>query len=237
MRHSKLAQDLQDLLELRYVPVALAFVTEPPDGVPRFSGTAPSACALWRQAEHSVFYADAGDHVNCPIGALTMGFSMSDEQSNVLMNLVGKMGEIGYIDPQEAANIPSVPGEKNGIVYGPLEQFPIEPDIVLLWCTPASTMLLDEAVGASRWTPEQGGIGTFGRPSCAAIPIALSRGLPTLSVGCQGMRVFTEIDADLELAVLPKATLSQLSEAVNDTVHANAQMNEYYQEQKSHFSS
>lgn len=236
MSYTALAQALQEVLGLPHPPVALSFATTPPEGVPHFNGVIPSACALWRRAEHGVFYAAAEDHVNCPIGALTMGFTMADEQAEVLMSLVGRMGEVGYIGSEEAANIPTVPGEKSGIVYGPLDQLPVEPDVVLLWVTPASAMLLDEATGGSRWTPKRQGIATFGRPSCAAIPMALAHGQPALSVGCTGMRAFTEIGGDLQLAVLPRAALLGLCEALAQTAHANRQMTEYYLEQKARVS-
>jgi hypothetical protein len=32
-------------------PVAVAFLDDPPAGVPRFSGAAPSGCTFWRLAE------------------------------------------------------------------------------------------------------------------------------------------------------------------------------------------
>ena len=33
----------------------------------------PAACSFWRKAEAGVFYASAAQHLNCPIGAMTMG--------------------------------------------------------------------------------------------------------------------------------------------------------------------
>lgn len=231
-----LARALRTTLNLRLPPVALTFVAGQPAGIEAYSSDVPSACTFWRRCEESVFFAPAEAHYNCPIGALTMGFSMPDTQRDRLMELVGKMGEIGYLRGDEALNIPSVPGEKGGIVYGPLETFPLHPDAVLVWVSGASAMLLDEATGASQWTPEQTGTASFGRPSCAAIPIALRRETATFSVGCSGMRTFTEIDDDLQLAVLPKASLSDLAERLNATARANVQMAEHYRSQKALFS-
>lgn len=223
-----LATALTATLDLRHPPVALAFVAGRPDGIADFSGAVPSACTFWRRCEDDVFFAAADAHFNCPIGALTMGFAMPDAQRDALMALVGTMGEMGYVDPAEAAHIPSVPGEKSGIVYGPLARFPTRPDVVLAWVTAAGAMLLDEATGASRWTSELGGTITFGRPSCAALAVAIAGGFPVHSVGCAGMRTFTEIEGELQLAVLPYPALHGLEGQLAAVGRINAEMDELY---------
>ena len=235
VRNGALARKLRETLGLRLPPVALAFVTETPDGVEAFADEVPSACTFWRRAETSVFFASAAAHAHCPIGALTMGFSMSPEEQEQLMSLVGSMAERGYVAAEEAANIPSVPGEKHGIVYGPLEHLPLEPDAVLLWVSGRSAMLLGEATRASEWTHEASGTGSFGRPSCAAIPVAVRDSAPAFSVGCAGMRTFTEIGDDLQLAVLPRASLDGLDERLEATVRVNEEMLGYYAGQKARY--
>jgi uncharacterized protein (DUF169 family) len=230
-----LAGALRDALDLKLPPVALSFAKERPAGIPEFRDEVPSACALWRRAEHGVFFASAETHSNCPIGVLTMGFSMSEEQKLTLMDLVGKISELGYIHPAEAGNIPSVPGEKQGIVYGPLESFPGTPDAVLLWVSGAAAMLLSEATGSARWSADRHGTPTFGRPSCGAIPMALTSEAPTFSLGCTGMRTFTAVDPNLQLAVLPNATLPQLRARLEAMTAVNAQMANYYAAQRARF--
>lgn len=224
-----LAGTLREVLRLRFPPVALAFVTEPPPGMEEFSGEVPSTCALWRRAEEGVFFASADAHYNCLVGAHAMGFSLPDALSEQLMQLVETMREVGYIDPAEVPNIPTVAGEKSGIVYGPLESFPLPADVVLVWVSPDAAMLLEESTGGSHWEADRVGIPTFGRPSCAAIGAALQRGEPALSLGCSGMRLFTGIDSDLQLAVLPRPALAHLAERVATITAANAKMREYYE--------
>jgi uncharacterized protein (DUF169 family) len=231
-----LADALRETLALRHPPVALAFVHEAPPGIEEFDGAVPSACTFWRACETRVFFAPAEAHYNCPIGALTMGFTLAEPQMEHLMAVVGQMGEIGYVSADEAGSIPSVPGEKHGIVYGPLAEFPLVPDTVLVWVSGQGAMLLDEATGASRWTPELAGTASFGRPSCAAIAVAAQRGKPTFSVGCSGMRTYTGVDADLHLAVLPGPALADLRSRLERTAAANAQMLDYYRGQKALFS-
>lgn len=230
-----LAQTLRTTLGLRFPPVALTFVREPPDGIDAFAGAVPSACTFWRRCEEDVFYAPAEAHFNCPIGAMTMGFALPEEIGARLIALVGEMCELNYLGEEEAASIPSVPGEGAGIVYGPLERFPLSPDVVLVWVSGSSAMLLDEASRASRWTPEQTGTASFGRPSCAAIAVAMRRDTATFSVGCSGMRTFTEIPENLQLAVVPGAVLPTLSERLATVDRANEHMLEHYSAQKALF--
>ncbi|HEX6512267.1 MAG TPA: hypothetical protein VF157_08215, partial [Chloroflexota bacterium] len=82
-----------------------------------------------------------------------------------------------------------------------------------------------------RWT-DQPGIPTFGRPSCAAIPAAIQRGSATQSLGCMGMRVFTEVAQDRMLGVLPGDLLEDLPAALEATARANDKMTQHYRGQK-----
>ena len=231
-----LAHALRETLSLRHPAVAMAFAGTAPAAISAFDGIVPSACTLWRLAEERVFFAPAEAHVNCPVGAMTMGFSMSDELQARLMDTIGTMASAGYFDPVEAASVPQVPGDKNGIVYGPLEQFPVTPDVVLVWVSGENAMLLSEAANRVQWAPQDSGQPALGRPSCAAIALAVQRGAPALSLGCAGMRAFTEIEPDQNLAIVPRAALGDLRERLEAVAQANARMGEHYLERKLRFS-
>jgi len=230
-----LSDALTSTLGLRLRPVALSFAAESPEHIDTFTEEVPSACTFWRRAEEKTFFAPAAAHFNCPIGALTMGLGMTEAQKAILMDLVGKISGMGYVEMTEAANIPSVPGDKVGIVYGPLASFPMEPDVVLAWVSPGSAMLLAEATGTSRWTADPQGTASYGRPSCGAIPIALKNGVAAFSLGCTGMRTFTAVDADLQLAVLPRSALTGLAQRLVTAASVNAQMQQYYTAQNARF--
>ncbi len=229
--NAELSALLADWLGLSTPPVALRFVDGPPEGVPRFAGEVPSACSFWRRAEQGMFYADTPAHLNCLIGAHTMGLPLPPEKGPELMALIGQMGQAGYFDAAEVPHVPTMPGAKSGIVYGPLSAFADRPDAVLVWLTPYQSMLLQEATGAARWS-EHSGIPTFGRPSCAAIPAALNGGVATQSLGCMGMRVFTEIAQDRLLGVLPHQLLDELPAALKRAADSNETMAQHYRGQK-----
>jgi uncharacterized protein (DUF169 family) len=227
----ELSSLLTSTLGLATLPVALRFVEQPPVGLPQFQGEVPSACTFWRRAEQSMFYADAPTHFNCLIGTHTMGLPMPEEKGPELMALIGQMNDNRYFSPDEVAHVPTDKQAKSGIVYGPLAAFTDDPDAVLLWLTPYQSMLLQEAAGTSAWT-EQPGIPTFGRPSCAAIPVAIQRATATQSLGCMGMRVFTEIAQDRLLAVLPRQRLAGLPAELARVADANSKMTQHYRGQK-----
>ncbi len=202
-----------------------------PEGIRGFAGEVPSACTFWRRAEHGTFYADSAAHFNCLIGTHTMGLPMPEEKGKELMELIGEMGEAEYVQGDEVPHIPTVPGAKSGIVYGPLSEAEGEPDAVLVWLTPAQAMILQEATGASRWSANSG-IPTFGRPSCAAIPVAMAGASSSLSLGCQGMRVFTEVAQNAMLGVLPHQLLADLPKELERVSRANDTMTQRYRGQK-----
>jgi uncharacterized protein (DUF169 family) len=229
--YEKIAAGLTDRLNLDMAPVALAFAAAPPPGIATSREVVPSACAFWRSAEKGVFFAEASSHFNCPVGSMVMGFNLPEAVSGELMGLVGKMTECGYISGEEPAKIPVNKKQADGIVYGPLGEFPIAPDAVLLWLKPAQAMIWSEATGNAAWSASAP-TSVFGRPACAAIPAAMGGAQPTISFGCVGMRTFTEIGDDRMLAVIPGDRLEAFVEALTATRCVNDAMGAFYESRK-----
>jgi len=151
------------------------------------------------------------------------------------MGFVGKMSSTNYITNDEPANIPTIPKGNNGILYGPLKDFTAEPDLILMWLTPRQAMLYNEATGSAKWAPSSPAP-VFGRPACAALPIAHSPAASALSLGCAGMRTFTEISDDRLLAAVKGSNAPQLLQSLRATLDSNAAMQESYDEMKRSFS-
>ncbi|MBI2885944.1 MAG: DUF169 domain-containing protein [Chloroflexi bacterium] len=226
MSNASVASSLQDRLQLSIAPVAVAFVQEQPPGVPRTQKLAPSACGFWRQAEKEVFYAAAEDHHNCPVGTYVMGFPMSEQMMEALMGEIGYMCTSAYVEEAEVPQVPKVQESRAGIVYGPLRDFPLEPDAVLLWVNPQQAMLLTESCGGINWTRPPQSI--FGRPGCAAIPVAMQGDQPALSFGCVGMRINTDIGGEYFLMALSRQQLASLESALFVTNEVHYKMRSYY---------
>jgi uncharacterized protein (DUF169 family) len=228
--YADLAARLQTGLELDFPPVALTRVSAAPEGIAVATAAVPSACTFWRRAELGVFFAGAQSHMACPIGAMVMGFELDEAKSAELMSLVGEMCAIAYLDEAEVAQIPHFDPPTGGVVYGPLADFPLTPDAVLIWTTPRQAMLLEESLGTTQWHGIGGSI--LGRPACAALPRAVADGSATLSVGCAGMRTFTEIPDAYTLSAIPEAQLGSLEQALETTLEANTRMLAAYREMK-----
>src|SRR3954451_18518023 len=234
METRELSAQLSERLGLGRPPVALALADGPPEGVEQTDTAVPSACSFWRHAEAGAFYASAEQHFNCPIGAMTMGFDMPSDVSEQLTGLVEKMCAGKYISPDEPGAIPTMKRAAGGIVYGPLAAFPGEPDLILMWISPAQAMLYNEAAGSARWAEEMAP-SLFGRPTCAALPAALEESRPTMSLGCIGMRTFTGVDAETMLGVVPVAEAEAFVRALATMADANAGMREFYEGRASRF--
>jgi uncharacterized protein (DUF169 family) len=231
MSNERTAHALVDALDLRTPPIALSFADAPSEGTLSNAKAVPSACSLWRTAETGMFYAPASAHFNCPVGAMIMGFDLPQPVSDELGQLVGTMGNCGYISPNEPPRIPVNKKKAQGIVYGPLSLFPGTPDIVLCWLTPFQAMIWNEAAGVADWSGHSPGT-TLGRPACAALPASLEKEGPVISLGCIGMRTFTEIANDLMLAVLPGAKLEEFTEKLLSLRGINDSMASFYASRK-----
>jgi uncharacterized protein (DUF169 family) len=228
--YRNLADEISSLLEVSTPPVAIAFVSAPPEGVAQTTNVSPSTCGFWRQAERGVFYATAAQHFNCQVGAMVMGFDLPEQVMREIGGLVETMCGCAYLSPEEGDKIPSVGSHAAGVVYGPLAEFPVAPAAVVLWLSPKQAMLYNEAAGGASWaaTPSR----VSGRPACATVPLAIQGQQPTLSFGCIGMRTFTEVADDRMLAVVPGEKLASFLDALRSTADANRAMLSFYESRK-----
>jgi uncharacterized protein (DUF169 family) len=231
MELSSVAKQWKDLIGLKEEPVAVAFVESPPEGVSQSSEPSPSACTFWRRGQRQLFYATADDHQNCPIGLMTMGFPLSKEKGEQAEALVGTMASLHYFDPAEVAHLPTIKKPHKAVVYGPLNSFPIAPDLVLLMLTPYQMMIASEALGRVAWS-ENPQLGAFGRPACAALPRTVQLGSPTISLGCIGARTYTDLPQEEMLLIIPAAELEQATARLADLSDANQKLACYHSEQR-----
>jgi uncharacterized protein (DUF169 family) len=228
------ARTLVDELQLERTPVALAFVDKLPDGVEATAATEPSACTFWRHAEHGLFYAAADRHQECGVGAMTMGFEVPPERMPAAMELIGTMVNMGYLDMAETAHLPMVQKPHQGIVYGPLATFPLEPDVALAIVTPAQGMILAEA-SDSVTLREQPGLPTMGRPACAAVAWAANQTTVALSLGCIGARTYVEVPDDRAIVVIPGTALDGVADRLGALAKANRDLAAFHQKKKADY--
>jgi uncharacterized protein (DUF169 family) len=235
LAYENFADNLTRKLKLVHAPVAIAFLEDAPLGIGRYEEVVPSACTFWKAAENELFYATAEDHYNCPIGAITQGFQIPQPVADQALSLVEMMGKLSYLEAAEADKVPAVEKPHNVVVYGPLKDFgEIQPDVVLLICTPFQAMMISEASGAASWAS---GVEsrTLGRPACAAIPSSLKSGASTVSMACMGARTFAAIKEEELLVAIPAVALARLERRLPIILDANVSMKQFYETHKSNF--
>jgi uncharacterized protein (DUF169 family) len=221
-----LEQQLSSELGLTRRPVAIAFVDTPPPGVAKFRGSVPSGCSFWRLASDGrVFFTVPGDHYNCPIGSYTHNIPLPPDRANELEQMLGLMSDIGYVRMEEVPGIPVLPTTPAVVVYAPLGDTPVDPDVVIFVASPASLMLLHEATIAAGVVAK---FNTLARPTCMAVPAALAGGM-VVSSGCVGNRVYTDLGEGELYAALPGKNLPKLADKARTIAAANAKLQDYHQ--------
>lgn len=221
-------EKMQQALGIRRRPVAIAFLTEAPQGVEKFAGSEPSSCSFWRlAAEGRTFYTVAADHGNCPVGAYTHN-TLAQDRMPELEQTLALMSGIGYIRMEEIPGVFRLEHAPQIVVYAPLADTPVAPDAVLVSGKPAGIMLLMEAATRSG---AMSGLPLLGRPTCMAIPAALANGAVS-STGCIGNRVYTDIPGDELYVALPGSSLEKIASEIDTIRTANETLTQYHQERR-----
>ena len=208
------AHELQSLLRLAAPPIGIAFRTDNgADAAPRYAsnpppptpdgrtGAVPAGCFFWFQAVDRVFSTVAEDHANCSVGSYTHGFKTLDEAA--VKADTGALFESGWVTPADVPGIAHVPERPGSIVYGPLADMPVKPDVVFLRLNAKQAMVLDDALGRVRFE---------GKPQCHVVAIAKEEGVVAVSVGCMLSRVRTGMSNNEMTCAIPVSKLAEVVE-------------------------
>ena len=216
---------LSEVLGLQRRPVAVAYRETPPTGVLKFTGTEPSGCSFWRiAAAGRAFYTVPTDHYNCPIGSYTHNLPLPPHRAHELDQTLSFMAGVGYIKMEDVPGISRLPQPPGVVIYAPLGDTPVEPDVVVFSGRPGRVMLLQEAAvraGVDAKVP------LLGRPTCMALPAALAHGV-VASTGCIGNRIYTDVGEDELYVVVPWKEMARIAEAAQTIAVANAELSEYH---------
>jgi uncharacterized protein (DUF169 family) len=220
---------LRDTFILRRRPVAVTFLDSPPEGVTKFTGGEPSGCSFWRVAAGGrTFYTVPSDHYNCAIGSHTHNIPLPAERADDLRQTLGFMTGIGYVRMEEIPGIPRLPKTPGAVIYAPLGDTPVDPDVVLVSGQPAPLMrLLEAALRAGL----QSQVPFLGRPTCMALPAALTHGV-TASTACIGNRVYTDLGDDELYVAIPGKDVAELAAEATTIASANVALAEYHRDRR-----
>ncbi|MDA1184555.1 MAG: DUF169 domain-containing protein [Acidobacteria bacterium] len=229
MNYGQLEAQLTSQLSLARRPVAVTALTRAPAGVDPFQGTQPSGCSYWAIASNGrTFYTVAADHYNCAIGSHTHNIPLPEARANELGDTLEFMTSIGYLRMEEVPGLPQLPETPGVVVYAPLGDTPVAPDVVLFWGPPGRLMLLQEAALRAGVAAQ---LNTLGRPTCMVVPAALSHGV-LASTGCVGNRVYTDMkESELYVAV-PGRDLQRIADETATIASANETLKEYHEDRR-----
>lgn len=202
---------LTDMLSLASPPLAITFTSQEPAGIPRYEGAMPkptadgrtgkvtAGCVFWMKAADRTFKTCSEDHANCSVGSLTHGFIPLDVAAS--HDDVKAMVQVGWVTPEMFPGIPVVKERPSCVVYGPLAETPIDPDVVFLRVNGKQAMALHDAMPDIRFE---------GKPQCHIIPIAKEQGQVALSVGCMASRTRTGMSNTEMTCAIPAGKLDEV---------------------------
>ena len=219
---------LQELLDLKLPPVAIAFRDSAPANMKRVTSPAPAGCGYWKLAmEGQIFYTEAQDHYTCPVGAHTHGVDLPPGVAAELNGLVRTMVEMQYITMEEIPAIPRRHTSFGVALYAPLAEARFEPDVVMVRGTTKQLMFVAEAAQAGGIA---GGRAAMGRPTCAILPESLQSGHAAASFGCIGNRVYTGLADEEGYYAFPGSKIGLIVDKLCVIVEANRSLQAYHQE-------
>jgi uncharacterized protein (DUF169 family) len=218
-------RELTVAFELRRRPIAIAFKDAPPTGITKFAGTVPSGCSFWRiAAEGATFYTVPSDHYNCAVGSHTHNIELPKERAAETEQMISFMTQVHYIRMEEIPGFARLPKTPGVVVYAPLGDTPVDPDVVLFVGRPARISLVMEAA-------TRAGIGAkapfLGRPTCSALAATLTEGA-VVSPACIGNRVYTDLGEDEMYVAIRGSDVKRLTDEAQTIADANRKLSDYH---------
>jgi uncharacterized protein (DUF169 family) len=224
--YSEISNSFTEHLHLTRPPVAVCFADSLPKGVEAWSGHSPAGCRFWQEAATRVFATSAVDHSLCSIGQYTHNLDMSPASGIDLQDALKVFADLSYVREQDLPMIPVLASKPGYVVYGPLAEIPLDPDVVLLFVRADQTLILSEASQQL----ENGLPPAMGRPACAVIPQARNTGRSALSLGCCGARAYLDVlSPEVALYAIPGQTLAAFAERIAALSKANEILMKFHQ--------
>ena len=202
-----------------------------PPASPASSGPAPPGARTGsRPPRARVFYTEAADHYNCPVGSYTHGVELPAERAAELEGVVGTMVGLQYIRmeevPRDAA--PDRALRRRGVrPAGPgAERRPTS-----CWCAARARqiMLVAEAARAAG-IAHDGAV--LGRPACAMIPEAM-RAAPATPASAASATASTPAWATTSCTSRSRAPrLADIVARLETVANANRELEKYHEERR-----
>jgi uncharacterized protein (DUF169 family) len=220
------ARILSESLDLRQPPVAICFSQSLPPGIAEHSGRVPAGCRFWEDATDNTFLTTVGDHSHCAIGVYTHNLKPSPAQQEDLVDALAVFRDLGYVREEDLPLIPVLSLQPEYVIYAPLAETPLPPDVVVLFVNANQTLILSEATQQieSQTAP------AMGRPACAVVPQVMNTSRGALSLGCCGARAYLDgLTDDVAIFAIPGAKLRAYTERIEALSTANRLLGKFHQ--------
>jgi uncharacterized protein (DUF169 family) len=217
---------LMDALGLDSAPVAVSFCAAAPAGVNAPQARVAAGCSFWEVGAAAPLVTSAEHHQFCSIGIHTHTLADAPEsQMEELGAALGAMQGLDYVRPEEVAALPVMSEPSKHVVYAPLGDVAVDPDVVLLFANGVQSLIITEAVARV-----DGGIpGAMGRPACALIPAVMNTGRSVSSLGCCGARAYLDTLSDgVALWGLVGARIADYAVEIEKLAHANSVLTQFH---------
>jgi len=220
------AELLTESLTLLQPPVAICFADSIPSGVDTAANRVPAGCRFWEDAVHKAFVTTASDHSLCAIGVYTHNLQPSSGQQSDLGDALRVFNQLGYVREEDIPAIPVLQSRHQYVVYSPLAETPLPPDVVILFVNASQTLILTEATQQV----ENETAPAMGRPACAIVPEVMNKGRAALSLGCCGARAYLDILGDgIAVFAIPGMKLDAYAQRIQALAKANSILSKFHQ--------
>ncbi len=217
--------ELRETVGISRRPVAVTFLASPPLGVPKFAGKAPSGCSFFGIASGGItFYTVPADHYNCSVGCYSCNLPLPPGHAEEMEKSLHTLSDSGSIRLDDIRSVPRTAENPQVVVYSPLGDTPVEPDIAVLIVRPMQAMFLQEAASRRRIKLK---VAPFGKPTCMLFHNVLKETAIT-SAGCMGNRVYNALDEDQFYMLIPGKLLPKITDEIQLIATANTKLTEYY---------
>ena len=223
---SSLKESLMSALALATAPVAVSFSDTAPAGVNMPQARVAAGCGFWEVGAVTPVVTNAEHHQFCSIGIHThMIADAPESQMDELGAALGAMQGLDYVRPEEVSALPVMEKASKHVIYAPLGDTDVQPDVVLLFANGVQSLIITEAVARV-----DGGIpGAMGRPACALIPAVVNGGRSVSSLGCCGARAYLDTLSDgVALWGLVGAQIAEYVAEIEKLAHANSVLTQFH---------
>ncbi|NIR27876.1 MAG: DUF169 domain-containing protein [Gammaproteobacteria bacterium] len=209
--YAQFAARLTELLGLSVPPMAITFWRDDDCPVERYAASMPeptedgrtgavaAGCVFWMKGPETTFSTVEADHGNCSVGSATHGFKQLNEVAGNAD--VQALVESEWVTFEAMAGVATVKDKPKHIIYGPLSETPVDPDVVFLRINAKQAMILNDSLPDLRFE---------GKPQCHIVAIAKQAKQPAVSTGCMLSRVRTGMSNNEMTCALPVQDLPGL---------------------------